>query len=216
MCNRLLSQVYLAEPTADFAKLLQEGDLRNSLAELGVVFDEVFDTRDLVALREALKSEYTRLFLGPGHVPAYESVFTDQNAYAGGYGRMYGPAAQDVENIYLEHGFTADDEFANMPDQLGVELSFMGLLCLRTGRAGAESDADEVAGIMADEIKFVANHLLNWLPRFCDRAADFAELRFYKTIIALTTEFVLSDRQFLKSIQTEAADRPTPAGVLDT
>lgn len=196
---QFLSQVYLAEPTIDFAKLLHEGDLRKSLAELGVAFDEVFDTHDPAELRQALKSEYTRLFLGPGHVPAYESVFTDQNAYASGYGQMYGPAAQEVENIYLEHGFTADDEFTNMPDQLGVELSFMGLLCLRAGRAGAESDADEVAAIVADEIKFVENHLLNWLPRFCDRAADFAELRFYKTIIRLTKEFIVSDRLFLKS-----------------
>lgn len=174
-----LSLVYLREPRVEFMELLEAGDFRSNLEGLGVIIDAV--------PRKAFKLEYTRLFLGPGeHIPPYESVFTDPNAYASGYGQIYGDAARQVEKWYQKYGFEISDEFGSIPDQVGVELSFMHMLT---------AIEDPGPNVLADQAEFIKNHLANWVPTFCDQAAQIAELDFYKTILALTKEFVLSEHR---------------------
>jgi putative dimethyl sulfoxide reductase chaperone len=122
---------------------------------------------------ENLLVDYTRLFLGPGHV----------------FARPYGAAWMTGENglmqhstsavlaMYAECGFEIDEDFRELPDHIAAELEFLFLLiCL---------DAAESL-----HRRFLREHLGRWVHPFAEAVKAGAGTAFYRELAHLTEQTV--------------------------
>ncbi|MDI6801223.1 MAG: molecular chaperone TorD family protein [Thermodesulfovibrionales bacterium] len=124
-----------------------------------------------------IASDFTNLFLGPGtHLPPYESLY---NYPVGDSPRMWGKAASDVQYIYAAAGLMLDEEINLVPDHISAELLFMNYLIENN--------------LLIEQQRFFEEHLLEWIPVYCDEIYNHANTVFYKDIAKLLKEFILSD-----------------------
>lgn len=170
---RLLSGVFVEEPSAAFVAALREPKLLAELADVGLSFDADFLGAEPDTLTDALACEYTALFVATGGFPPVESA------------RLTGRYKQDpyfrVLASYLRAGFAlARGRFEVFPDQLGVELMYVaGLL----ERSAAAVDADDAAlhRKLEREIKrFWSLHLGRWVRGYCRLIEQTAQHSFYR------------------------------------
>ena len=198
-----LSVVYSHVVTAEFLEKVREEDLAKTLRELGVVLDEILDVKDDEKLLEKLAVEYTRLYIGPGHhIPPFESVYSDAQESAGKkiLGLMGGKAAKAISRELASHGYKLAPKFKGMSDHIAAELALMRFLALEEREAWERNSKEEALTLLSSQQKFLKEHLVRWTPEFCDRARDYAKLKFYETIAALTKEFVLSEDKTLPEL----------------
>lgn len=122
---------------------------------------------------ETLAEEHQRLFEGPGAhpCPPYESVWrTDRSRLV--QGTVMGPAASAVKALYEELGLRVREGSHELPDHLAIELE--ALAC-----ALAEGRPDAARALLHE-------HLLGWVPGFCERVAAESRHPFYRAVAAIT------------------------------
>ena len=80
-----------------------------------------------------------------------------------------------------------------MADYIGLELDFLRYLAgkqAQAWRSGQEAEADR---LREREEGFLRDHIVTWVPGFCDLMREDAMLGFYQGLAAVTKGFVLSD-----------------------
>jgi len=82
-------------------------------------------------------------------------------------------------------------------DHVGLELEFMACLCDRYRECVGKGDAREAAATLTAQKDFLDDHLLPWIPLFCEGVARSAWTDFFRGIGDLTEGFVDWDRRFL-------------------
>lgn len=152
------------EPTPELVEAVADGAL-----------DGVVPGVDTASL-DALRREYTRLFIGPGEMacPPYESVHRDgedENAT----GPVLGPSTDAVERWYREYGLATSPDWSEMPDHVAAELEFVAYLL----------DVDETAAA-----QFLDEHPRAWLPAFLDDVAAATRQPFYASLAETTRTVV--------------------------
>lgn len=202
-----LSMVYSREPTMELIEYLSDGELNEALRDIGVEFDDVFETEDPDALLQTLTFEYTYLFLGPGpqHIPPFESVHA--LAAKGGspqIGPLLGKQAFRVRDFYRKFGYEPLKAFKDSPDHVGVELGFMRLLTQYEKEAWKQKKKEVALEWLETEVKFLNEHLASWVPLFCDKASARAQLAFYKSLTRVTKSYVESEIESLPPFVFEA------------
>lgn len=110
---------------------------------------------------EAIRQEYTKLFLGPEELvaPPWESVYTTKAR------ALFQESTLEVRNWYKRFGYQPAG-YPNYPDDhISLMLHFLALL---TGEALAclESCAEGYKNVLKGQKEFAQSHLLNWLPRY--------------------------------------------------
>lgn len=143
--------------------------------------------------RTDLAVDYARIFLSAGTfegqaaVP-YESIYTSED------GLIMQEARDDVRRIYLEHGVNVDEDL-NMPeDHLSFELEFMALMSVRSSDFLMRGRRFDLKSALETQIRFIEDHLENWLPTLQDRIEDCAKLRFYPAVAKITRGYVQEDK----------------------
>lgn len=203
-----LSMIYALEPTRDFLDRILEKDFTAILKELGVVFDDFFEMMDREQLLEELVCEYTRLYIGTGpkHIPPYESVYVDPPGVCGEKtsGLMWGESTVAVQNEYRQHGYQPLPFFKDIPDHLGVELGLMTWLTAEEREAWERGDKTIALECLESQRKFLDEHLVRWVPTFCDQAAEFTQFKFYQSLAELTKEYVLLEHSQMDELIDQA------------
>lgn len=177
-----------------------------------------------LSARQDLAVDYARVFLAAGvyegetAVP-YESVFTSPE------GLMMQDARDEVVRVYRRCGLVVPRELNVPEDHLAFELEFMGRLsgriadALSHGRdaagpdgAAAEDLGDETDGkggssggfdagaLMAEQLRFIDEHLLNWMPDLAQRVEAFARLPFYPAMMTVAQSYIRENRAVLKEV----------------
>lgn len=143
------------------------------------------------ALKTKVNVERTRLFRGvkPGYgpLPPYESVYADPAKDIDPF-----PIAA-VAKIYADAGVVLPKDRCDQPDYIGFELDFMRHLCAKESAAWERGDQDEAVRLLAQENAFLNDHLVTWVPRFCDEMIKDAKLDLYQGIARLTRGIVLDE-----------------------
>ena len=174
----VLSSMFLCKPTADsiltWRNVMSEGvpdyvdDLKEALGSI-----------DLRSAREMddLLWDYTRLLVGPYRLPCppWESVYTSSKRL------LLQEASDAVRAAYEEIGLEVGASRL-LPDHIGVELNFMGVL-LEKIEAGCGGDNSHAK--CAKE--FFNAHLQSWVPRFAADMERAAETPLYKAVARATT-----------------------------
>jgi len=146
----------------------------------------------------AVVHEFENLFRvpGPWYTTPYESVFMDTKEVAGKAveGLLYGESAHDVERSYRKFGLKIGGSSPDLPDYIGVELSFMSHL--------AKLSVDPKSGFKASALietqkAFLEKHLGRWVPQFADRLAEKAKAPYYKGVAKMLKEFLKKDLELL-------------------
>lgn len=161
-----------------FLELLRT-TLREPLAEAGVELPDDLLHGPSAEVLEHLAVEFTGLFVAPGAISPYASVFET--------GAMAQEPSSRVNRWYTEAGF----EFRRMlsgefPDHVGTMLRFVA--ALYSAEADCLERGDDVA---AEETKvrrerFLLEEVGGWVPGWCRIAASVAGHPFYERMLDLT------------------------------
>jgi len=145
-------------------------------------------------LLDELAVEFAGLFLGPGgHISPHESVHHQRDDGQGGL--LWGESTAEVKKFIESTGLSYNSEYSGLPDHISVELEFMQQLTLREEQAWGEEDEDGALDCLKFEKKFIEDHLIHWIPIFCEKVIELAELPFYREVAALTKNFIEFERQ---------------------
>jgi TorA maturation chaperone TorD len=122
---------------------------------------------------DEIRRDFDRLFSYPeGKLPPIESFFlTLEDA----------SSAEEVAGFYAGAGLTIEEAFELIPDHLYLELLFMSYLI--------ENNRYEL------QKKFLQEHLMNWVPSYCDELVKEAKTVFYREIAEITRDFIISESE---------------------
>jgi len=170
---RMLSGVFIEEPSAAYIAAMREETLLSQLAEAGLVFGDDFLATDAAALEDALACEYATLFASSGCFPPVESV------------RLLGRFKQDpcfqLEKMYREAGFVlCKGRFEVFPDQLGVELLFVAELLNRCVEALSTDQIKEYRRLDKEIKRFWMQHLGLWVRGYSQLIGRASNHSFYR------------------------------------
>lgn len=148
---------------------------------------------------DALKGEYTKLFEGPGKLPAppWESV------YVCGEDLLFQPSTLEVREAYRSAGYQATGYPHEADDHLATELDFMGALSKRTQAAYEEGDEDAFRLLISKQVYFLGTHLNSWLPQYTERLLGAEKPKvsdFYRHFSVLAQELCVADSAALEEI----------------
>ncbi len=202
-----LSALYLDLPSKGWVSQLLAEDALTPLATLSLlsgvspevqeglklIQDFLRDSRSkpLEELETVLAVERTRLLRGirpaDSPPPPYESV------YRGEEGQLAGLSAVEISRLYASAGVGIPSHYHDLPDYIGLELDFMRFLCRKEAESWGKGGRDEALKHLAMEQSFLAEHLMQWVPRFCSTAYPLASLDFYRGVLKLTQGVIASD-----------------------
>lgn len=147
--------------------------------------------------RQDLAVDYARIFLAAGvyegdtAVP-YESVYTSPE------GLMMQDSRDDVVRAYKRCGLVIPQDLNVPEDHLAFELEFMGHLSERIAKAFAVGE--DASDILAEQLRFIDEHLLNWMPDLAKRVESFAKLPFYPAMMTVAISYVQENRAVLEEV----------------
>ena len=119
---------------------------------------------------DEITEEFNELFFYPhGRLIPLESLFTPSDSI----GRT------DVESIYAGANLAIDDAYGVAPDHLTIEFLFMSYL-IEKGNTEMEK-------------KFIEQHLMNWVPYYCEEVTKQAKTLFYREIANIVKDFLVSE-----------------------
>lgn len=120
---------------------------------------------------EAIRTDFHFLFAFPGgRVPPVESLFLGRS------GTTHG---SPVTDFYAEADLSIEDESEMLPDHISLEFLFMSYL--------VDIGNIELQG------RFLGEHLMNWVPYYCEDVKGEARTLFYKEVAGITADFLDSE-----------------------
>jgi putative dimethyl sulfoxide reductase chaperone len=157
---------------AEAYRLLSEFFLKVPEEDMLRTIKEDFELESEETVDE-IRTDFDRLFRYPeGKLPPIESFFlTLENT----------SSAEEVAQFYSSAGLTIGEEFEYIPDHLYLELIFMSYL-IETNKYDLQ-------------MKFLDEHLMNWVPYYCDELVKESKTDFYREIAEITREFLVAESE---------------------
>ncbi len=196
------------EPTQQWVEALLQGTVTADLSEatgwLGsdrerfaaalemirefVTGQEVRNVQDV--LRD-LKVEHARVFVGDASslkAPPRESAYLEGDGE--GAATVRGPATLAVQEFYRRHGVQPRSPLQVLPDHIAIELECMYSLSSRERQAWEKGEVDSAETLRRAQLRFMEEHLAQWVPDFCGRVQDSAESDLYFALADILRELV--------------------------
>jgi TorA maturation chaperone TorD len=149
-----------------------------------------------------MRSDYTRLFIGPGKLPAipWESAALDPDR------QLFQPRTLDVRRWYRRFGLEPVRLYNEPDDHVGLELAFLAHLAQQGLAALDQGDEAQLNETLTAQREFLAAHPLQWIPAWCAQVEASAETDFFRGLARLTRG-VLAELAavFNPSLRLEAA-----------
>jgi TorA maturation chaperone TorD len=150
----------------------------------------------------SLAVEYTKVFMGwgPKQTKAafpYESVYTSKR------GLLMQEARDEVVSLYAEEGLDKDYSYKEAEDHIAFELAYIQHLCSKSAIALANDKDDEINSYISKQRKFTDQHLLNWIPDFCDDITKNADSDFYIGLAKVTKNLLSFFDEILAEFEKE-------------
>ena len=178
---------FLLEPSDEAlqSRLAEPGQLqawpmpRDPLTSRGI--DKLLASAEAGEGVRALRADYERLFVGPNSLlaPPYESVYLTTERLI-----FEGPTFE-VRAAYRAMGVQAPRFNREPDDHIGLEFSFLALLCHRGLDALESEDQVELASALEAQRHFLSEHVLRWGGDCLTLVETNAETAFYQGVGAL-------------------------------
>lgn len=159
---------------------------------------------DMATLAEEVRSEYTRLFLGP----AQPMVYPYESYYRGGV--LLGDALLAVRAFLRRVGFEMGESYSEPEDHVAVELDIMRQLIVKSAQA-TETRAEPWHRLQG---AFLHRHLLAWVPQLCMDLERQQAAPFYGPVAKILRGFLSLEAQVLQRWKPAAIEESTLPRVL--
>jgi TorA maturation chaperone TorD len=195
----LLSSVYSQEPDKGFIEHIQNDKSLRLLIARGGMWDEKFWALSEQEIYERLAVEYTRLFVGPkDHIPPLESLY---NHDEGETRQIWGSATVEVKKLIESSGLSFIKDYGGIPDHISIEFEFMQKLVEKEGELwGKKGNDSQLHKTIELEMRFINEHLKMWIPDFCQKVIEAAQLDFYKNFAELTKDFIVTEEEEIERL----------------
>jgi len=118
----------------------------------------------------------------------FELLFSPDHGRVQPLESLFAPAMNivytDVNEFYAKAGLVISDSYETAPDHLSLELLFMSYLI---GNSKTEI-----------ETNFLEQHLMNWVPYYCDQIVKEAGTAFYRGIAGIVKDFLTAEYEEYK------------------
>lgn len=179
---RLLGRVLESEVDSALLELLRT-TLREPLADVGLELPEDVLAGDPAAVLPTLEVEFTGLFVQPGAISPYASVFET--------GALFQEPCNRVAGWYREAGFRFQHVYSGeFPDHVGTMLVFVGTQFAAEADALESGDAAAAEAARVRRERFLIEEVGPWAPAWCRIAASVANHSFYAGVLALAERVV--------------------------
>lgn len=173
------------EVDAEFIDLIRV-DLRVPLESSGLKFDDAFYNASTESLVEVLAEEYAALFVVPGCVSPYASVFET--------GCMFKEPADRAIAAYHDAGTDYRRRMSGeFPDHIGTMLGFISILAKAEAQSLIADDINQANEYKAQRVRFLIEQLGTWGPGWCRRASEAALHPFYERLLQMTEQVLWSE-----------------------
>jgi len=158
----------------------------------GLQLLESFFNEEWSKLRQPLtewRVEFTRLFVGPEHLPSppFESCYRER-LEDGSFVYLMGEITLAVKNPYREVGLEVTPP--QMPGHISAELEGMALFTSIEAEAWEKDDKAALLKMTHFEQRLLGEHLAQWLPDFCKDVRTYAQSNYYQALALLTESYV--------------------------
>jgi TorA maturation chaperone TorD len=201
-----LKCTFLQEPSRKFLKLLIEGEWVQAFpfydndTDLGKAIDTMLGYLKQPNITsktgfQHLHWDYTRMFIGPGEVPAppWESIYRDVERL------HFSKETLEVRAAYCKYNLMPRRFGHDPDDHIGLELDFMHKLCEMAKKKTENTDEKGLLEILEDQKTFLDDHLLKWVPAWSRDVVKSAETDFYKGAAQLLDAYLRLDRKMLEA-----------------
>lgn len=214
----LLAWFFLETPDAPFLERMRGAEVGTYLASLAA--DRGFDPsilaglaeirewlaarahQPLEQLRQELAVQGARLFKGiaPGYgpPPPYEAVHRRPGA------GVDADTLLSLREFYREAGADLAPISDERSDHLGMELDFMRFLCAEESRLWESEDAWAAIRYRGIQRRFLAEHLLTWIPGYCQRILGEPGVVFFHGVARALSGFLAEEAALLERWAAEA------------
>lgn len=186
---RCLYQLFLY-PENDIRSIARDLDELEDFMEING-FSLKERTKELVAAIEnndveGLQIEYSRLF-------DYKPLcFPQESAHRKDFrGNLI---LKQLVSLYKESGLDCSDK--NAPDHISIELEFMHFLVFNE-ESRSDEKIEEKSMFLKYQNEFFQNHLVKWVPNFCQCIIENSESPFFCCLAHLTGEFLSSEHEYM-------------------
>jgi TorA maturation chaperone TorD len=195
----LLATAYREEMTSGLLRQIKDPRFVGVLSGLGIDMTGDFFQKPEEEVLEDMSVEYARLFIGPGkHISPHESIHHKKASAK--WGQLWGDSTVEVKNFIETSGLEYKPEYKGLPDHISVELEFMQQVTLREEQAWKEKDEEGALYCTKIEKLFIEEHLGRWIPDFCEKVVQEAELPFYRAMAALTKHFIEFEKKEINRV----------------
>lgn len=196
----LLRRLYAAAPDSDLLGWLAE---ERPFASFPVLLGNETEP-DLQAVDDAcqradvhsLAEDFFLLYVGPGDMraPRWESVYRSEER------DLFDIHTLQVREAYARHGMEFVEKNKTPEDSIAIELEFMQLLCDRQLIALEKQDLRAERLLAEDQLKFIEQHLLAWVPEFVALSQQHALTPFYRGLAGVLLGFLQWERETLREL----------------
>lgn len=174
----------------DFPIVASNSQLEEGLEQLIACTSQL----EKLSTKEALKEvsvEFTHLFIGsprPKAPPIESYYFSNKRA-------IFDQKTVEMKEILNQHGLesTKKDKFPE--DHLGLQLL---LLAMKTEQLYTLDTEEEKRAAIKEQISFIDDHLLSWLPGICNDAKEHGRTGFYSGVLKVIWGTLLWDKELLE------------------
>jgi TorA maturation chaperone TorD len=194
-----LARVFRKELSTDMLARIKDSGFRDVLSSLEVQLGDEFFSAPEEELIENLAVEYTRLFLGPGrHISPHESIHYERDD--GDWGRHWGASTVEVKKFVESLGLKYKESDTSIPDHISVELELMQKVIEKEKQAWSTNGSKDVLHYLKIEKMFMEDHIMKWIPQFCDKVIAEAEFSYYREMAELTKNFLALEMEEINGL----------------
>lgn len=145
---------------------------------------------------DKLKTEYTKLLIGPEKMPAppWESVYITKERI------LFRESTLQVRNIYMKHDIIPTRYLHVADDHIALELEFIFSLSKKMQRAFENDNVEIVVQLLKDQKDFLQYHLQRWIPDFANAMQKSTSKLYYPEMANILKEFLIIDYDIIIEI----------------
>jgi putative dimethyl sulfoxide reductase chaperone len=199
--NRLIRFIFDTPPEKEGLQTVAEDPRFLYLCEISLACQTIQDgiTSLLFADQSFFcqaKEEYNRLFVGLSDlpVPLWESVYLSNEH------TMLDEQTLHVRECYKQHNLFFENCKNEDDDHIVIELEFLDYLI---GQMLLCTDIETKHTYLDEQLSFLNNHLLKWIPQFCELLGESTEVEIYKGAALLLDEYIQLEIELIMHLEED-------------
>jgi anaerobic sulfite reductase subunit A len=169
----------------------------------GLISMKSFLSSPLIDPETDLAVDYAGTFLGAGKTETSQSAYPYESVYTSPEKLIMQDARDQVLAMYRKYNLDKSEQYKEPEDHIFFELEFMCELNRMLLNSEKKNMRNESIQILKTQKTFIKEHLLNWVPDFCEDVEKISETSFYKGLAKATLAYLWMDLDVINEMIAE-------------